>query len=45
MGADLRWLQGEISDNPLHENVDVDQLLQALLSALIREQVGAEESQ
>ena len=38
MAADLRWLRGQIEENPLTAEVDLDRLLVGLLHSLVKEQ-------
>ena len=45
MGADLRWLQGKVSEDPQHDPIDLDSLLAGLLKALLAEQATLSETE
>ena len=44
MTTDLKWLQGQITENPREARKDLDRLAVGFLQALVEEQVSEPES-
>jgi hypothetical protein len=41
MAADMKWIQGEVHEDPSRQDADVEKLLRRFVRALIAEQTGS----
>jgi hypothetical protein len=45
MAADMKWIQGEVSEDPTKQDADVERLLRGFVRALLAEQTPSAHSQ